>query len=200
MLVCGHPARQGVLPEVSGCRAASLSEALAGDSWVERGGGSEEIEAARESRPRGQGPYRRPGLARLCQARPREAGSRPSSPGRTSGRFCASWPSRPRCGFDPMSPAWRGPREMRLRSSGGSPPSSTEARDHGPKHRGARRGRPSRGRPACLALFPPGLAAGADRASRPLFLSKRTRKAKGHAPEPSGCGDIGACRDMRILP
>ena len=28
---------------------------------------------------------------RGCQARPREAGSRPSSPGRTSGRFCASW-------------------------------------------------------------------------------------------------------------
>jgi hypothetical protein len=169
----------GIAERGFGWRQLGLSEAVVLRSETERSKlrWADAVSGRGESRPRVQGPYRRSGLARLCQARPREAGSRPSSPGRTSGRFCASWPSRPRCGSDPEAHRERGPREMRLRSSGGSPPSSTEARDQGPKHRGARRGRPHAGT-ACL----PGLSSarprgrGRPRLAPPLFSERRAKR------------------------
>ena len=72
--------------------------------------GADAVSGSRGSRPAVQGPYRRPGSAWLPGAS-REAGSRPSSPGRTSGRFCAS---RPLCPWvavpDRGQPARRGPR------------------------------------------------------------------------------------------
>ena len=49
---------------------------------------------------------------RGCQARPREAGSRPSSPGRTSGRFCALR-VRPRDAVSIRGPL---PREVRAQA------------------------------------------------------------------------------------
>ncbi len=117
---------------------------------------------------------------RGCQARPREAGSRPSSPG------------GPRAGSAPRGfvPGMRfrsevnPPGEVRaqaLEALGRQP--SLEHRSAGPGTkatavRGAA-GPRGAGLPAC---FPPGLAAGADRASRPLFLFKRKRRSEGPNP------------------
>ncbi len=117
---------------------------------------------------------------RGCQARPREAGSRPSSPGRTSGRFCASW-VRPR---DAVSIRGRLPREVRaqaLEALGRQP--SLEHRSAGPGIKGtAVRGAAdlTRGRPACLFSARP-RGRGRPRLAPPSFF-KRTRRSEGPSP------------------
>ena len=129
---------------------------------------------------------------RGCQARPREAGSRPSSPGRTSGRFCASW-VRPR---DAVSIRGRLPREVRaqaLEALGRQPSLVAPKRGtRDQRHCGARRGRPHAGT-ACLPVSARPRGRGRPRLAPPSFFSRGSAKAKGLIPEPQGCGDMGAC-------
>src|SRR5215207_6966148 len=127
---------------------------------------------------------------RGCQARPREAGSRPSSPGRTSGRFCASW-VRPR---DAVSIRGRLPREVRaqaLEALGRRP--SLVAPKRGTRdqsHRGARRGRPHAG-PACLPVSARPRGRGRPRLAPPSF-SRGTLKRKHQLGPETGCEGFGA--------
>jgi hypothetical protein len=123
--------------------------------------------------PRIQGPYRLSGSARLPGASP-GAGVPSVLSGVDLGpvlRLAGSSPrSRFRSKVDPPGEV----RAQALEALGRQPSlvaPKRGARDQSAAVRGA--ADLTRGRPACL--LPPGLAAGADRASRPPLSSKRTR-------------------------
>jgi hypothetical protein len=119
---------------------------------------------------------------RGCQARPRETGSRPSSPGRTSGRFCASW-VRPRDAVSIRCLPAGEVRAQALEVLGRQP--SLVAPKRGTRdqsRRGAGRCRSEAGRPACL--LPPGPQPGSTAPRAPSSF-KRTRKSEGPNPRAS---------------
>ena len=160
-----------------GWRQPDLREAVVLRSEGPRGSSSEGADAvsgSRGSRPVVQGPYRRPGSARLPGASP-GSGVPSVLSGADLGPVLRLVGSSPGCGFDFEVDYRERSARKRLRRSGGSPPSSTEARDQGPKppRCEARPTLRGDGLPAC---FPPGLAAGADRASRPLFSRGRAKR------------------------
>ena len=108
---------------------------------------------------------------RGCQARPREAGSRPSSPGRTSGRFCAS-PVRPRDAVSIRCLPTGEVRAQALEALGRQPSLVAPKRGtRDQRHRGARRGRPHAG-PACLPVSARPRGRGRPRLAPPLFERK----------------------------
>ena len=190
-----RPAR--VLPEVSGCRSASASEGLAGDSRIRARRWSKErrprglklrradaVSGSRGSRPVVQGPYRRPGSARLPGASP--GGGVPSVlSGADLGpvlRLAAFVPSeRFQIEVNPAGEV----RAQALKALGRQPSLVAPKRGtRDQRRRGARRGRPHAGT-ACLPVSARPRGRGRPRLAPPLFI-KRTRKANGQTPEPSG--------------
>jgi hypothetical protein len=130
---------------------------------------------------------------RGCQARPRKAGSRPSSPGRTSGRFCALR-VRPRDAVSIRGPLPREVRAQALEVLGRQPSLVAPKRGtRDQRHCGARRGRPHAGT-ACLPVFRPASRPGPTAPRAPSFFSRGRAKRRAKSPSPEGCGAIGACR------
>jgi hypothetical protein len=153
------------------------------------------VSGSRGSRPAVQGPYRLSGSARLPGASP-GSGVPSVLSGADLGPVLRLAGSSPGCGSDQRSTRLERSARNPLEALGRQPSLVAPKRGtRDQRRRGARCGRPTRGRPACL--LSPGLAAGADRASRPLLLLKRTRNAKASTRARHGLRGFGASAARR---